>query len=399
METICNPNDLIVFSHLRWDFVFQRPQHLMIRFAKYRRVFYIEEPVTSEIKFPTFQIRETKNNVKIVVPHFPRSIKSHQIEVALKDIIDELIFSENLQKYNIWYYTPMALPFSRHLKPESILFDCMDELSLFKGAPQSLLDLENELLKISDLVFTGGESLYQAKKHRHHNIHPFPSSIEYEHFCMAREIFDDPEDQVDIPHPRIGFYGVIDERLNIELLKKIAELRPDYQFIILGPVIKIDPDDLPKAKNIHYLGKKEYIELPLYLSGWECAMMPFALNDSTKFISPTKTPEFLAAGRPVVSTSITDVVNPYKNESLIHIADTPEDFIDCIEKAMSENTHEWLSKVETFLKGNSWDKTFERIASLELDLCKTTADASINKGKRFTAFPENVDAGFTTSGA
>lgn len=275
----------------------------------------------------------------------------------------------------------------------------MDELSLFKGAPQSLLDLENELLKISDLVFTGGESLYQAKKHRHHNIHPFPSSIEYEHFCMAREIFDDPEDQVDIPHPRIGFYGVIDERLNIELLKKIAELRPDYQFIILGPVIKIDPDDLPKAKNIHYLGKKEYIELPLYLSGWQCAMMPFALNDSTKFISPTKTPEFLAAGRPVVSTSITDVVNPYKNESLIHIADTPEDFIDCIEKAMSENTHEWLSKVETFLKGNSWDKTFERIASLELDLCKTKADASIKKVRHFTAFPENVDAGFTTSGA
>lgn len=399
MNTICNPNDLIVFSHLRWDFVFQRPQHLMVRFAKHRRVFYVEEPVLSEIKYPTFHIRLTKDNVNIVVPHLPKKTKTESINASMKTIIDELIFSQNIIKYNSWYYTPMALPFTRHLSPESILFDCMDELSLFKGAPQALIDLESELLEISHLVFTGGASLYQAKKHRHHNIHPFPSSIEYDHFSMAREIFDDPEDQMYIPHPRIGFYGVIDERLDIDLLKNMSGLKPDYQFIILGPVIKIDEDDLPKASNIHYLGKKEYIDLPFYLSGWDCAMMPFALNDSTRFISPTKTPEFLAAGRPVVSTSITDVINPYKYEALIHIADTAEEFIECIDKAMNEKNNEWLSRVENFLKGNSWDKTFERIAALEIELKKTIAREDIDKNKKFFPFPAHIDGEFVTSGA
>jgi glycosyltransferase involved in cell wall biosynthesis len=371
-------SDLLVFSHLRWDFVFQRPQHLMTRFAKHRRVFYFEEPVFGVSDFPTIHLRETKDNVNIVIPHLPANIKSEEVEGCLKELVDELIFSENLHDFTLWYYTPMALPFTRHLNPNSILFDCMDELSLFKGAPQSLIDLESELLQKAHLVFTGGESLYQAKKHRHHNIHPFPSSIEYDHFKKARDHKNDPEDQAHIPHPRVGFYGVVDERFDIELLKKMAQLKPEMQFIILGPVVKIDPATLPKMQNIHYLGRKEYSELPQYLSGWDCAMMPFALNESTKYISPTKTPEFLAAGKPVVSTSITDVINPYKHKDLVHIADEAEHFVSCIEKAMKEKVEDkdWTTKVDSFLKGNSWEMTFNKIAALELKL-KDEAPTSI----------------------
>jgi UDP-galactopyranose mutase len=161
----------------------------------------------------------------------------------------------------------------------------------------------------------------------------------------------------------------IDERFNVELLMQMADLKKDYQFIVIGPTAKINPSDLPKRPNIHYLGKKDYHALPLYLAGWDCAMMPFALNDSTKYISPTKTPEFLAAGRPVVSTSIKDVIHPYGHNNLVRIADTPEEFIDAIDLSMEEcKTREWIDRVDHGLRDNSWDNTFSKMAVLESHL-------------------------------
>lgn len=367
MDIFCESTDLLVFSHLRWNFVFQRPQHLMSRFAKHRRVFYFEEPLFGMIDFPRLEMEETKDKVKIITPHLPAHIQNIEIEKTLKELVNELIYTEKLSDFSLWYYTPMALPYTRHLEPAAVLFDCMDELSLFKGAPQSLFNLESELLGRAHVVFTGGESLYQAKKHRHHNIHSLPSSIDYDHFRTARDKQQDPTDQAHIPHPRIGFYGVIDERMDIHLLEQIATLRPDYHFVVIGPIIKIDPSSLAKRANIHYLGKKDYQELPQYLAGWDCAMMPFAINDSTKYISPTKTPEFLAAGKPVVSTAINDVVHPYQDEGLAHIAKTPEEFVEALDAAMADkiNDKNWQLKVDIFLRRNSWDKTFKKIAALE----------------------------------
>lgn len=367
MNTPCETSDLLVFSHLRWDFVFQRPQHLLTRHAKYRRVFYFEEPVFGMTEIPRIHLRETSEGVQVVVPYLPNDIKPADVEPAMKDLVDDLLFEENLTEYSLWYYTPMALSFSTHLKPICTIFDCMDELSLFRDAPQSLIDKEAELLKLADVVFTGGYSLFEAKKESHHNIHPFPSSIDYAHFSQGRLQLVEPDDQVNIPHPRIGFYGVIDERFDLALLSRMAELKPEYQFIIIGPVTKIDPSELPQRANIHYLGKKDYHILPLYLAGWDCAMMPFALNDSTKFISPTKTPEFLASGRPVVSSAIRDVVSSYGENKLVHIASSPEEFLLCMEKAMSERASDpqWLEKVDSFLVENSWDITFEKMAQLE----------------------------------
>ena len=224
-----------------------------------------------------------------------------------------------------WYYTPMMLPFSRHIEANVTVFDAMDELSKFKFAPVKLLELEQELIDRADIVFTGGSSLYEAKKDRHPSVHCFPSSVDRAHFCKARARQFDPADQEDLPRPRLGFYGVIDERFDIELLDKVAEMRPDWSFVMVGPVVKISEDELPKRPNICYLGGKTYDQLPAYLSGWDVALMPFAMNESTQFISPTKTPEYLAGGKPVVSTPIKDVVRHYGQLEGVKIASTPEE--------------------------------------------------------------------------
>jgi UDP-galactopyranose mutase len=238
----------------------------------------------------------------------------------------------------------------------------MDELSAFKFAPPELKLREAEMFQKADLIFTGGYSLYEAKKNMHSNIYPFPSSIEKEHFSLARKIVAQPADQQNIPHPRIGFFGVIDERMNIDLVATVASQRPDWHFVMIGPVVKIDPSSLPRTHNIHYLGGKTYQELPAYLAGWDIAMIPFALNESTRFISPTKTPEYLSAGKRVISTSITDVVNPYGTNKLVTIADTPEEFITGIESVLTQKDKtKWLEDVDNFLADNSWDNTWKKM--------------------------------------
>ena len=367
MKVPCDTSDLLVFSHLRWDFVFQRPQHLLTRHAKYRRVFYVEEPILGMTDIPRLHLRETAENVLIVIPYLPSSSSEEDKNSALVELMDELVFEEEIIDFTLMYYTPMALSFTRHLEPKKIIFDCIDEHSHFTDPLQTIERYENELFKKADIVFTAGNSLFESKKHRHHNIHAFPSSIDYAHFAQARGKLIEPDDQVSIPHPRIGFYGVLDNRFNMELLIQLADLAPEYQFIIIGPILKIDPRALPQRKNIHYLGKKDYHTLPLYLSSWDCTIMPFALNKATRFISPTKTLEFLAAGKPVVSTSIADVIHPYAQRGLVRIADRPEDFLDEIEMAMEERKYpEWLDRVDHYLKDYSWDKTFNKMAEIEI---------------------------------
>ncbi len=275
-----------------------------------------------------------------------------------KQLLDEFCIASGLKTFVTWYYTPMALAFSRHLQPQALVYDCMDELTGFLGAPPELAERERELLDKADVVFTGGRSLYDAKKSQHHNVHAFPSSIDVAHFAQARTIETDARDQQHIPHPRAGFFGVIDERLDIVLVSKVAELRPDMQFIFIGPVVKIEAARLPTAANIHYLGSKSYQELPQYLAGWDVAMLPFALNDSTRFISPTKTPEYLAAGTPVVSTAINDVISDYGNEHLVEIARTPEEFACALDRSLQPRTEQWREAVSRKLASGSWDKTW-----------------------------------------
>lgn len=353
------PTALLCFSHLRWNFVYQRPQHLMSRFTNVMRVLFIEEPHFGDTNH--FEVTNPEKNLWVVVPHFRSGTSESDVHQRQKTFISELICSMDVNSFIAWYYTPMALRISDHLKPDLTVYDCMDELSAFKFAPQELKDLEKELLRKADVVFTGGHSLYEAKQHQHSNIHPFPSSIEFHHFAQARSNALEPADQASITGRRFGFYGVIDERMDLALLDGVAELRPDWNIILVGPVVKISEADLPRRPNIHYLGMKTYAELPHYLGGWDVAIMPFARNESTHFISPTKTPEFLAGGKPVISTSITDVIRQYSG--IVHIADTPDEFVDVAENKIV-NDAEWLAKVDVILADNSWDNTWSRMNEL-----------------------------------
>jgi UDP-galactopyranose mutase len=364
--------DLICFSHLRWDFVFQRPQHLLTRFAKDHRVFFIEEPFFGG-DGPRFEISKRDAGLHVVTPHLPHGC---DIDAAMNGLVSGLVKKQNVGKHIVWFYTPMMLPFMDTLEPSAIVYDCMDELSMFKGAPPELLPRESRLFEKADLVFTGGQSLYEAKRDRHPSVHAFPSSIDVKHFEQALAIENEPADQKNIAHPRVGFCGVIDERTDIELLREIAELRPDYQFIMIGPVVKIDENDLPRRENIHYLGGKDYTDLPAYIGGWDVAMMPFALNDSTRFISPTKTPEYLAAGRPVVSTPIRDVVRPYGEKGLVRIAATAEEFVNAIDTALSEDADERRARAAEHLATMSWDKTQSEMAQLIDDVIERAAAES-----------------------
>lgn len=266
----------------------------------------------------------------------------------LKLLIDGLFAEHHINKYICWYYTPMAIAFTRHLQPQAVVYDCMDELYAFKGAPPALKKYEAELFRRADLVFTGGQSLYESKVNQHPNVYAFPSSVDVAHFAQARTLQEAPADQVNIPYPRLGFCGVIDEGIDIELLRGIADARPDWHLVIVSPVVKIDPASLPQRENIHYLGGKNYQQLPEYLAGWDLAMLPFARNKATRFISPTKTPEYLAAGKPVVSTSIGDVVRPDGELKLVRIADTVADFVSAAAAAMEQDTPAsgWLSRVD-----------------------------------------------------
>ena len=381
--SVSNQTDLICLSHLRWDFVYQRPQHLLSRCAKERRVFFIEEPIFSADAAWRLDVSVRDSGVWVVVPHLSEGMSQDAIETALKEMLDDLFAQLKISEYILWYYTPMALGFTHHLEPLLIVYDCMDELSAFKGASPTLRERENELFGRADLVFTGGQSLYEAKRDRHSKVYAFPSSIEKAHFAKARNQTEQPSDQINIPHPRLGFFGVIDERMDIELLKGVAETRTDWHLVIIGPVVKIDPATLPNYPNIHYLGAKSYQELPSYIAGWDIAMLPFARNESTRFISPTKTPEYLAAGKPVVSTSIRDVVRPYGENGLVEIADTVTDFVAAVEKVIDRNTDEsgWLNQVDNFLAQNSWDSTWSQMMQLieeEINTASMADNISLN---------------------
>lgn len=336
----------------------------MSRYALTRRVYFVEEPIFHDNATTATASFEAHGHLIVVVPQLPSRFTSQQVIAAQRALLGQLISNERLNEYVLWYYTPSALRFSDHLTPQAIVYDCMDELSAFKNADPELPALERALFRRADLVLTGGQSLYEAKKHLHRNIHPLPSSVDFEHFGSARRSADDPVDQRAIPHPRLGFFGVLDERLDTHLLDGIAQARPDWQLVIIGPVVKIDAADLPRRPNIHYLGPKSYNELPRYIAGWDVALLLFARNDATRFISPTKTPEYLAAGKPVVSTSIRDVVSPYGDNGLVRIADAVPDFVQACECCLAEAPDERRSRADEFLRGTSWDRTWSKTAML-----------------------------------
>jgi UDP-galactopyranose mutase len=323
----------------------------------------VEEPVFDASE-AWLEARLPEDGLTVVVPHLVVGSSPDETDHALEQLVLRLLASHSIQDYVLWYYTPMALGFTRALTPRAVVYDCMDELASFAGAPSELPAREAELIARADLVFTAGESLHAAKRDRHGDVHCFPSGVDVAHFALARDPRPDPAAQRQIPRPRLGFFGVIDERMDLELLGALADLRPDWQFVLLGPVVKIDPETLPRRANIHYLGPKSYADLPTYVAGWDVGLLPFARNEATRYISPTKMPEYLAAGLPVVSTPIRDVVDPYGAQGLVRIAEEPTAFARACEQAMEENTAARLRRVDAFLTESSWDYTWTDMREL-----------------------------------
>lgn len=367
-----SPRDLLLcLSHLRWDFVFQRPQHLLTRAAQQRDVVFLEEAVfLREAAAPRLDLRRVAAGITVAVPHLPPGLDEIATAAAQRTLLDDLLAQSGMgdRRLIAWFYTPMALSFAAELAADLVVYDCMDELSLFRGAPPRMVELERRLLARADLVFTGGRSLYEAKRQRHRRVHCFPSSIDPAHFRAARERSQpEPTEMAGLRHPRIGFFGVVDERMDLGLIAALAQARPAWSFVMVGPVVKIDPATLPQLRNLHWVGARRYEELPAWLGSWDAGFMPFARNESTRFISPTKTPEFLAAGLPVVSTPITDVVRDWGPEGadLVTIAADPEDMVRAIERMLvKENPAAWLARVDAVLSRQSWDLTWRSMEQL-----------------------------------
>jgi len=365
--------DLVCFSHLRWGFVFQRPQHLMSRFARDRRVFFIEEPLFENVAEPSAQLRVCdQTGVNVVTPVLPDAVDRARTPTTVSSLVKKFMRDQQIEDFIAWYYTPMALDISRGLEPVATVYDCMDELSMSKNAPLELTRNERKLFSQADLVFTGGVSLFEAKRQQHPHVYAFPSSVDCNHFAQARALKNagvEADDQKDIPHPRLGYAGVIDERIDLKLIAELADRRPDWHIVMIGPVVKIEEASLPRRSNIHWLGMKDYASLPKYLAGWDVALMPFAMNDSTRYISPTKTPEYLAAGLPVVSTPIRDVERQYGELGMVRIEGDTRGFLTGIEQSLTyEMGFKWRQRVDAFLHTLSWDRTWSAMNKLIEDV-------------------------------
>lgn len=361
------PPPLVVFSHLRWDFVYQRPQHLLARLARHRRVLVIEEPVFADGP-ARWERQDPLPNLSVFRPHTPVREAAGFDEAqfaALRPLVRLLAQRERVREAVLWFYTPMALPLADAFDPALVVYDRMDALAEFAHAPAAMRAREGDLLERADLVFTGGPSLYRSVRDRNPDVHCFPSSVEAEHFGQAKGGLAAPADQAGVPRPRLGYFGVIDERMDLDVVHHLAAAHPEWQIVMVGPVVKIDPATLPQAPNLHWLGQKDYAALPAYLAGWDVALMPFARNESTRFISPTKTLEYFAAEIPTVSTPIADVAEPYGD--IVYLGASPEAFVTACEAALSAGPAERegrTARMRAVLAQTSWDRTAAAMEAL-----------------------------------
>jgi UDP-galactopyranose mutase len=346
---------VLCFSHLRWNLGRQRPYQLMSRCAEARRVLFVEEPVFDADE-AYLDATEVLPNLVRVRPHVPVGCKSALLVAAL---LERLCAQQNLTDPVHWLYTDSMLELSQRLPNCLTIYDCMDAVAPAFEAR------EQQLLAHADLVFAAGMQLYQTKTRQHPNVYAMPSGVDAAFFAQARGQLTQPADQAQIEQPRIGFCGVLDTRIDLPLVAHIARVRPDWQLVLLGPVAApVDAQQLPHAANIHYLGAREYRHLPNYLAHWDAAIMPYALGRATRYISPSETPEFLAAGKRVVSTAIADVVEPYERLGLVGIGRNPDEFVEQLELALQPGPRANDALRDEVLDGMSWDDLWYRMDNL-----------------------------------
>lgn len=370
--------NLVCFSNVQWHFMYHRPQHLMTRFAKHFRVIYVE-PLHYGEEHASYELNYPKENIITVKFQLPVGLPVERQVAFQKEKMLGLFSDLDIEHYFFWYYSPFAQTFTDSFKPLLKVYDCMTEFPHTTVADIDVRALEDALLQHADLVFTAGPSLHERRRSANGNTICLPGSVDIDHFYGARYYHADPKDQAKIPHPRIGFAGVIDERIDLTLLKAVATRKPDWHLVLLGPVIGLNEADLPNLSNIHFLDRKTYDELPDYISGWDLTMLPFAHLDATRYMNPLQVPEFLAAGKPVISTPIIDVIRSYGNRGLVQIAGTPEEFVRVTSMLLTmRDKSDWLDNVADFLSLNSWDKTWQRMMDLILVRVREKLQDAIN---------------------
>lgn len=354
-QTGASKYDLVVFSHLRWGFVIQRPQHIISRLAVNMKILFVEEPIDYAL--------EDENSVLLTFVHPNITVLQPRVKdiAGIGGILRKLTGKSTSMG---WFYSAAFISVLEKLEFTTIVYDCMDELSLFNGAYPLIIEQEKTLLSKADIVFTDGKSLYEAKEKIHHNVHCFPSSVEQSHFRKALNGIADPTDMENLGSPIIGYYGVIDERIDFELIDQAAALSPNATFVMIGPLVKVTVEDLPIRKNILYMGMRQYKTLPNYLKAFDIAMLPFVMKDSTKFINPTETLEYMAAGKPIISTPIYNVIRDYSNH--VNIVKNAKKFCEVVDSIMklvrsnSFNPH----KYNDILQTTSWNDTVKRMEKM-----------------------------------
>lgn len=356
---------LVVFSHLRWRSVFQRPQQIMSRLARRRPVWFIEEPVYATGP-AVLEVLENDGGVRVCRPQTDvteAGFGRRQNEIVAPLVLD-LLRREGIDTFVAWLCTPMATSLARRLGPATVVYDCMDDLSGFHGASPEIAAYEQVLLDWASLVFTGGPSLYRARRHRHPSVHCLPSGVDVAHFA-PRPGRREPDDMEVLPRPRLGHYGVIDERVDLPVLDALAAAHPDWAVVLLGPVARIDPATLPRRANLHAIGPRLDAELPEYAAAWDVCLMPFALHKETRFISPTRSLEYMAARRPIVSTPIVDVAEPYGE--IVYVGEGIEGFVSACERALAAPAAERETRqahADDVLARTSWDRTVDGMEAL-----------------------------------
>ena len=368
-ETNANP-PLLVHSHLCWDWVWQRPQQFISRLSRRRKVLFVETIAPDpQLAAPLarFRVLEDYPNVTVLRLQFPQWSwgDGDYVDLERRRLVQDFVagplgkgFGDPIQ----WFYDPMAVPaFAGQMGEVATVYDCMDELSKFRGAPPEIIHRELELLERTDIVFTGGRRLFESKSQFHDNCHFYGCGVDGEHFGQARAARTVvPAELTALPQPILGYFGVIDERMDYELLAYLAKTKPHWSIVLVGPTTKVDPKLLPKAQNLHWLGQRSYAELPALCKAFELCLMPFALNEATEFINPTKALEYMATGRQIISTAVPDVVRNFG--SVVSIARNPQEFVALCEKALDQPDAEAIARGLKMARQNSWDSI---VAQLE----------------------------------
>jgi glycosyltransferase involved in cell wall biosynthesis len=387
---------IIVHCHLRWEGVWQRPQQFLSRLSQRHPILFIEGPILHDKnEAPTFELLPVAQypNVTVMRTHFPASRFQNGawVDAERLRLLKEAMNGPLKGRFECavqWFYDPMAAPcFIGKIGERAVVYDCMDELSQFKFAPPEIVAREKVLLASADVVFAGGRKMWLSKSRHNDNAHFYGCGVDVQHFAKARLAETElPADVANLKRPILGYFGVVDERLDYDLIAKLADADPNWQIVMVGPTAKVNPDDLPKRANIHWLGRREYAQLPNYTKAFDVCLMPFALNEATEYINPTKALEYMATGRPIVSTAVPDVVSNFSEA--VNVAISQDCFVEMCVRALSAPDEEAIQRGIEMANNNQWDAIVAKLEGHIEDVFKKKAATR----KQSAARPARLEA-------